>query len=141
MLRVVIDPGVLVAARLSGRGAPAELIRRWLAGQIDIIVSPMLLDELGDVLARAKFRQWLTTDEAERFVDFLRSHATLVDDPPPEYGLTPDPDDDYLVSLAQAARAQVLVSGDADLVNLEQPLPPVRTALRLLELLDDAERR
>ncbi len=138
---MVIDPCVLVAAPLSGREAPAELIRRWLAGQIDIIMSPLLLDELSDVFARAKFRQWLTIDEAERFVDLLRSHATLVDDPPPEHGLTPDSDDDYLVSLARTARAQVLVSGDADLVNLEQPLPPVRTARRLLELLDDAERR
>ena len=141
MLRVVIDPGVLVAARLSGAGAPAELIRRWLAGEIDIVVSPLLLAELSEVLHRRKFRRWLTTEEAGAYMEFLARHATVVDDPPTEVGVTPDPDDDYLVSLARAGRAQVLVSGDADLVTLVDPDPPVVTPRALVDRLDrDAHR-
>jgi putative PIN family toxin of toxin-antitoxin system len=139
VLRAVVDPGVLVAARLSGGGAPAELIRRWLSGQIDIIVSPHVLDELGDVLHRPTCRRWLTTEEADTYLEFLRTHATMVDDPPPEVGHTPDPDDDYLVSLARAARIDVLVSGDTDLVGLGDPRPPVRTPRALLDLLDQME--
>jgi hypothetical protein len=65
--------------------------------------------------------------------------AELAEDDPIEVGLTPDPDDDYSVSLARAARAQVLVSGDADLVNLEHHLPPVRTPRQMVELLDEIE--
>lgn len=136
MLRVVIDPGVLVSARLSGRGAPAEMIRRWLAGEIDIIVSPLLLAELGDVLTRPKFRRWLSVAEADAYTAFLASHATVVDDPHPESGHTPDPDDDYLVTLARHARADVLVSGDSDLCGLTDPHPPVRTPRALVEALD-----
>lgn len=139
MLRVVFDPGVLVSARLSGQGAPAELIRRWLDGQIDIIVSPLLLDEIDDVLHRAKFRRWLTVTETDAYIAFLREHATVVDDPPAETGLTPDPDDDYLVTLASAARADILVSGDSDLVDLPDPYPPVRTPRALVETLDRIE--
>ncbi|MDP3983484.1 MAG: putative toxin-antitoxin system toxin component, PIN family [Acidimicrobiia bacterium] len=140
MLRAVIDPGVLVSARLSGRGAPAELIRRWLSGQIDIIVSPLLLDELADVLHRPTFRRWLTTNEVDAYIEFLNTHATLVDDPPPEVGHTPDPDDDYLVSLARIGRADVLISGDSDLVDLDDPRPPVSTPRGLIDLLDELER-
>ncbi len=136
MFRVVIDPGVLVSARLSGGGAPAELIRRWLAGEIDLIVSPLLLAELGEVLHRPKFRRWLSVEEVDAYLEFLRGHATLVDDPPTQVGTSPDPDDDYLVSLARAGRAQVLVSGDSDLVALDDPRPPVVTPRGLVNRLD-----
>ncbi len=135
----MIDPGVLVSARISGAGAPAELIRRWLAGQIDIIVSSLLLDELGDVLHRPKFRRWLSITETDDYIAFLTEHATLVDDPDPEHGHTPDPDDDYLVTLARAARAGALVSGDSDLTDFHDPHPPVTTPRGLVELLDHIE--
>ena len=139
MLRVVVDPGVLVSARLSGRAAPAELVRRWLAGQIDVIVSPHLLDELDDVLHRPAFGRRLTPDEADAYLELLRTHATVVDDPPPEVGHAQDPGDDYLVSLARDARAVILVSGDSDLVDLVDPRPPVRTPRALIDLLDQIE--
>ncbi|GIU93189.1 MAG: PIN domain-containing protein [Acidimicrobiia bacterium] len=140
MLRVVVDPGVLVSARLSGRGAPAELVRCWLAGQIDIIVSPFLLDELDEVLHRPALARWVTAEEADAYIELLRTHAIVVDDPPAEVGHTPDPDDDYLVTLARTVRANVLVSGDADLVDLEDPVPPVLTPRQLIDLLDQIER-
>lgn len=47
--------------------------------------------------------------------------------------------DDYLVTLARSARVDVLVSGDADLVDLEDPRRPVRTPRELIELLDRFE--
>lgn len=136
MLRCVIDPGVLIAARLSGRGAPAVLIRRWLAGELDVIVSPQLLTELSEVLMRAKFRRWLTEEEAVAYVQFLRSHATLVPDPPAESGHSRDPDDDYLVTLARTARARVLVSGDPDLTDIPDPRPRILTPGALIDTLD-----
>lgn len=141
MLRVVVDTGVLVSGRLSGRGAPADLIRRWLAGEIDLVVSPLLLAELEEVLHRPAFRRWLTPAEVDRYVYLLRTHATSVDDPPPQGGHTSDPDDDYLVDLARAAGVDVLVSGDSDLLDMENPRPPVRTPRGLIEILDEIKSR
>jgi len=57
------------------------------------------------VLARGRFRRWLSSEEADAFVASLRVGATVAEDPPPEPGLTPDPDDDYVVALARAADA------------------------------------
>jgi predicted nucleic acid-binding protein len=61
--------------------------------------------------------------------------ATAVPDPPPIAGLTPDPGDDYLVVLARASGAKILVSGDRHLVDLEAPTPPVLSPREFLEFL------
>lgn len=140
MIICVIDPGVLIAARLSGKGAPSALIRRWLVGEIEVVVSPRLLGELEDVLSRGKFRRWLIVDESLVYVQFLRSHARLVPDPPEEHGHSRDPGDDYLVTLARAARANVLVSGDADLTDIPEPNPTALTPAELVAALDDLPR-
>jgi uncharacterized protein len=139
VLTCVVDPGVLVAARLSGKGAPAELIHRWLGGRLDIIVSPLLLAELDRVLDRGKFRRWLTREEAREYIKFLRTHARLEADPPPTIGHTRDPGDDYLVTLARAVRARVLVSGDSDLTEIVDPRPPVLTPREVVDMLDRIE--
>ena len=138
-MRVVVDTNVLVAARLTENGVPGQVIKRWLVGQIEIVVSSLLLHELDDVLGRSKFRRWLSQAEADAFIELLGDYAVFVDDPEPEPGLTRDPDDDYLVVLARAAGAVVLVSGDKDLVDLRDAKPIVRTPRQLIEVLDRRE--
>lgn len=94
----------------------------------------MLLDELSDVLARPKFRRYLSTDDTLQFVDAIRELAVLVDDPPEEDDpITGDPDDDFLVLLAEVAGADVLVSGDPDLTTVQRPGLVVMTPRAFLE--------
>lgn len=38
-------------------------------------------------------------------------------------GVTPDPDDDYLIAVAIGSAAEVLVSGDSHLLGLETDMP------------------
>ena len=110
MLRAVIDPGVLISALLSAAGTPAQILIAWREGRFESIASPFLLDELAAVLARPKFKAYVMPVEVDAYVEMLRREAILESDPPSEPGLTPDPGDDYLVSLARAAEADVLVS-------------------------------
>jgi len=49
--------------------------------------------------------------------------------------LTRDPADDYLVALARDARAEAIVSGDADLLTLEAAEPPVLSPRAVVEQL------
>ncbi len=125
----MIDSNVLISARLSPRGAPGRLLAAWLAARFELIVSPALLAELAGVLARPKFRRWLSVEEARAFVRALHAEATLVDDPQAQKHPLCDPDDAYLLTLtlAQSAKADCLVSGDGDLTSLEDPNPPVLT--------------
>lgn len=135
MLRVVLDPGVLIAALISRSGSPAHLIRRWQEGHFDLLVSPTLLNELAAALSRDKFRRYMTRSEAMRFVVWIRYAGVLVNDPPTERGLTPDPGDDYLVALAQSTDADLMVSGDRHLTELRNPRPPVLSPREFLEQL------
>jgi uncharacterized protein len=135
--RVVLDPNVLISARLSPNGTPGRLLTAWIDGQFELVVSPKLLAELAGVLDRPKFRRWLTAEEACEYVGRLRTGAILIDDPSKVTLSTPDPDDDYLVALAQKANADCLVSGDGDLTGLAEPQPSVLTPRAFLESLEN----
>lgn len=135
MVRAVLDPNVIISALLSPEGAPARALRAWIEGAFELIVSPLLLAELERALAYPKLRRHIEPEEARRVVQLLQRSATLTDDPdaPPSIR-SPDPDDDYLIALAESRQA-VLVSGDDHLLGLSEELPIYRPA-RFLELLE-----
>lgn len=134
-MELVLDPGVLVAAAITPGGVCRQLLDSWLNGEYVLIVSPALLDELEDVLLRSRFRRYLSEEDARRFVHLLAATAKMVADPPPQRGLTPDEDDDYLVALARFVNADALVSGDPHLTTLPDPVPRVLSPRVSLERL------
>ena len=107
----------------------------WRDGRVEMIVSPQLLAELKDVLSRDKFRRYLSKDEADQFVALIRREAELRRDPLAAPRVSADPKDDYLVALAQATGADLLVSGDPHLTRLEHFRPPVTTPAGLADRL------
>jgi len=122
-VRAVLDPNVIISALLSPTGSPAKVLRAWLDGGYDPIVSPLLLEELERALGYSKLRERVTAAEAQELVELLRDEPELRDDPtdaPPIR--SPDPGDDYLVALAAASQA-VIVSGDRHLLDLGDDLP------------------
>ncbi len=68
MERVVLDPGVLVSALITPQGSPAKLWQAVVQERLEIAVCPRLLAELAGVLERAKFRPYVTMQEAQAFV-------------------------------------------------------------------------
>lgn len=136
MARAVVDPGVLVSGLISRTGAPAQIVDLWLEGAFELVVSPALLGELQGVIGRPKFAQMIPRTTAQRLVAELADSAILVEDPPAAPGATPDPKDDYLVALAVACGADVLVSGDRHLTGLSSAQPPVLTPRAFVDLLD-----
>lgn len=134
-MRVVLDPNVLVSAVISTAGPPREIITAWIDGHFDLVASPALIDELRGVLARPRFRRWVSEATATEFIDGLAQDALMIDDPPPLARLSPDPDDDYLIALARATNADYLVSGDRHLLDLPDQLPPVLTPRAFIDLI------
>lgn len=126
---------MLIAGLLSEHGAPRELLARWLQGDFELVVSPALLAELERVLQRPKFRKYVSLPEVDDYVALIRSLAAMSPDPPLIVGATPDPGDDYLVSLARATGVGTLVSGDRHLYELVDPVPPVRLPRAFLDRL------
>lgn len=134
-MRAVLDSNVLVSALISPSGPPREIVTAWAQRRFELMASPALLTELRDVLDRPKFRRWVSTATAGEFVDGLADGALVIDDPAPQPGLSPDPDDDYLLTLARAGAADYLVSGDRHLLGLTDPKPPVLTPRQFLDRL------
>ncbi len=133
MLRVVLDCNVFVSALLSPNGSPAQILDRWADGDFDVILSPLLLAELERVLRRPKFTASIDGAQVDGLVTGLVEDGLLVEDPPADPGLTPDPGDDYLVALARVAGAQYIVSGDAHLRQLTDAVPPVLSPAEFIE--------
>jgi putative PIN family toxin of toxin-antitoxin system len=133
-VRAVLDANVLIAALLSREGRPAQTIQRWLAGEFELIVSPLLLAELERALAYPKLRARVTETEAAAFIALLGEAAIVVADPPSPTARSEDPDDDYLLALAESAAA-LLVSADGHVLALAPELP-VKTIAEFLDGLD-----
>jgi uncharacterized protein len=122
-VRAVLDVNVLISALLSPRGSPAALLLAWQRGEFELIVSAALLEELARSLTYPKLRRRVSEPDAERFVAWLATNATMAPDPDPPYAHhSMDPDDDYLIALAAGASA-LLVSGDGHLLSLAESLP------------------
>jgi hypothetical protein len=134
-VRAVLDPNVLVSALIAPAGTPSRLVARWVAGDFELVVSDKLLAELARALAYPKLRQRVTSEEAERYVELLDRAATHVADPEDPPRRSSDPDDDYLIGLAERASA-MLVSGDTHVLALAASLP-IRTPADFLAELRD----
>jgi putative PIN family toxin of toxin-antitoxin system len=104
-------------------------------GAFELVVSPLLLAELHDVLMRPKFRPYVAETEVDAYVALIRQESVVVEDPEPSpAGISGDPDDEFLIDLARAARVDALVSGDAHLLDLRDSLP-VRSPREFLDEL------
>lgn len=131
------DTNVLVAAAITPMGSCGRLLTAAIEGRWKIVASPRLLDELEQVLRRDKFRRWLTIPEVLQFVAGIRTLAEMAIDPPPaQRQATRDPEDEFLVVLAQAADVTALVSGDPHLTELVDLSPPVHTPASFLKELE-----
>lgn len=89
-------------------------------GALDLISSPALLAELTNVLGRAKFETILarTDISLELLLAGVRQLAAIVDPPPLPQPVCRDPDDDKVLALAMAVNADLIISGDDDLLVL-----------------------
>ncbi len=120
-LRIVADTNVIVSAVLWGR-IPGQLIAAAVEGEIELFTSQALLDELADVIARKKFAKAVarTGQTAEQIWHDYRRLAHRVSSRVLTAQVSRDADDDQVLACALAARADLIVSGDRDLLDLKE---------------------
>ncbi len=119
-MRIVLDTNVVMSALL-WRGPPYRLLEAVRAdAHSQLYSSPVLLAELTDVLSRRAVTAQLARigrTAREVLSDYLE--AVELVDPEPLAPVSRDPDDDHVLAAALAASADLIVSGDADLLVLE----------------------
>jgi uncharacterized protein len=120
MTSVVLDTNALVSgfARVNPDAAPSQLIDLWRAHAFDLIVSEHIKVEVERTFARPYFRRKMTDVQIARAKALLDSDARLVRPDVPVHGVATHPEDDVVLSTAVSARADYLVTGDAQLQKL-----------------------
>ena len=120
-MKLVVDTNVLVSAFL-WKGTPGRLIE--LAGEQEcrLFTSRILIDELAEVLQRKKLvKQALTTGlTAAQMLRNYQKLATTVTERRMAQQVSRDADDDAVLACGLAAQADLIVSGDDDLLVLKQ---------------------
>ncbi len=121
--RVVVDTNLVLSALVFGGGTPANLRRAWQDGSCLPLVSKSTAAELLRVLAYPKFG--LDTQQREQLLGDYLPYCSSVRVPTAIAGLPGcrDPYDLPFLALADAGRADYLITGDRDLLDLSPGLP------------------
>jgi putative PIN family toxin of toxin-antitoxin system len=116
-MRAVLDTNVVVSALIWG-GKPFDLLQAASAGDLTLFTSPVLVEELHGVLNRLHLAARLErrSSSTEQAIPFYGGLAAVIDPPKLIAPVSRDPDDDAVLAVAVAARADLIVSGDSDLL-------------------------
>jgi putative PIN family toxin of toxin-antitoxin system len=115
-VRAVFDTNVLISALLFENSTPAQAFFSAIANG-EILLSIALVDEIHHILYRSKFDRYINDAQREDFILALVENGTLVD-VTEEISICRDPKDNMILGLAISGKADVIVTGDADLLDL-----------------------
>jgi putative PIN family toxin of toxin-antitoxin system len=116
-LRIIIDTNVLVSALLSWESTPGRAVQLILDENLMLLSGPVLA-EIETVLGRRKFSKILSLKTRQEFLKSLRlvGEFVLIAS---HIQLCRDPRDDKFLELAVDGNADVIVTGDDDLLALD----------------------
>ncbi len=121
-MRALLDANVLISAIIRPSGTPGLIIAALLERDaFELVLSPRIVTEVEAALKLRKIRKYLwEPDEALLWLADLAALADLAGDTDRAKGVCRDPGDDAVLSAAMEGRADVIVTGDTDLLALEE---------------------
>jgi putative PIN family toxin of toxin-antitoxin system len=111
-----VDTNVFASAILFPRSVPRQVVDHALDHGV-VIFSDATMSELAEVLSRSKFDSFVSRADRELFLAQIESAAEFV----PIIQLVRacrDPKDDKFLEVALNGRADVIITGDADLLRM-----------------------
>jgi putative PIN family toxin of toxin-antitoxin system len=117
-VRVFLDTNVLVSA-FATRGLCSDVVRVVLA-EHTLLTSELVLRELRRAL---RLRIRMPANIAAEIEALLREHELVPTPTSPPAVPVRDPDDRWVLAAAIAAKADVLVTGDRDLLDIAKQAP------------------
>lgn len=116
-MKVVLDTNVVVSGIFFG-GVPGRVLAAWSRGEVDLVLSPAILDEYRRVGADLAIRHAERAAALEPVLTLLAMNATTVDAPSLTERVSDDPADDMFLAAALASRTRLIVSGDPHLLRV-----------------------
>ena len=133
-MKVVLDMNVLLSGLMFPEGIPGRIVAAWVDARFEVALSLDQLGEIGRVLEYPKIRRKLGWDDEriELFIKQLYIRAEVIELGPISVQVPRDPDDAPILAMlatrakrarGAAAKADVLVTGDGDLLALSGKYP------------------
>jgi putative PIN family toxin of toxin-antitoxin system len=121
MIRAVLDVNVLISALISPRGTPARILDAWREERFLLITSEEILSEFEQVIThdRLRRRYGITPSRAARLIQGIRQFAVITPGRLKVKGIARDAADDKFLACAVEGKADYLVTGDEDLLTLQ----------------------
>jgi len=130
---IVLDTNVLISAIVFG-GKPREIFKLIIERKVLLATSDYILGELETVLQRSKFS--FPKETVRTILNEIISLSDIVYPKNKISIITRDPDDNNILECAITAKANVIISGDNDLLDLKVfKTIPILTPRDFLELL------
>ncbi len=110
-MRVVLDTNILLSSLLPPSGRPAAIYNAWLGGRFTLLSCERQIDELRVALHKPWLALRIRHYRAGRLINTLRHRGVFIDSLP-RVERSPDPNDNFLLALCEAGKADYLVTGD-----------------------------
>ena len=110
-MRVVLDTSILISALISPGGWPDKIYQAWRTGQFTLVTSEEQLDEFRRVTRYPRLRAYLKPSLAGTMVNEVRL-LSIVLTKLPKVDASPDPEDNFVLAMAEAGHADYLVTRD-----------------------------
>ncbi|MCX5901946.1 MAG: putative toxin-antitoxin system toxin component, PIN family [Proteobacteria bacterium] len=116
-MKVVIDTNVFVSSFFGGN--PRKIIDMWKQGKLTLCLSKEIISEYTTVLNRIGLEN--QKELKEIFSLFARGiHSVFSGKTPALKVVIDDPDDDKFIECAVALKAEYIISGDKDLLEVSE---------------------
>lgn len=110
---VVLDTNVLLSALISPHGISDFLYRAWRSGRFELVTSTVQLNEIKRASRYPKFKKILQPHRVGTMINNIQQAIVLEHLPPPiQKTEIHDPNDLFLLGMAQAKNVDYLVTGD-----------------------------
>lgn len=115
-MRAVFDTNVLISAAIYRKSIPAIALD-YIIQNGTLLKSAESIIELTEVLSRSRFDRFVRIDDRIQFIIAIEKCSLLITEIEPMIACR-DPKDDQFLSLAVSGNADVIVTGDLDLLCL-----------------------
>lgn len=115
-LKVILDTNLWISFLITKNYSQLDEI--LVEKKCALVFSEELLEEFLTVIKRPKFRRFFSNEETENLIETIQEFSEFVE-VKSEVSVCRDEKDNFLLSLSKDSKTDFLITGDKDLLDLE----------------------
>lgn len=121
MLKLVLDTNTIVSGLL-WRGNEFQLLQKIEEGKVQLFITQEILEEISNVLNYPRLTEYIEESglTVEKLLEKIASMSTFVIGPKQNITICRDKKDNKIIECAVNSKADYIVSGDNDLLDLKE---------------------